>query len=154
MSQFLSSIPASIPLLLNSHHGRLASRKSTDVFPSLLIHLWLPPQETLNCASADLGSSLYSLGANPEENTVSVVIAQQYFECCLRIRCSGNVFIRPLPSNGVCWFPYFVATAVLITVFTELTSYCGTKTIRVNGISKWVWKTSWFCLFCNVMLTR
>jgi hypothetical protein len=39
--------------------------------------------------SAGLGSSLYSLGADSTENTVSIVIAQQYLECCLRIRCHG-----------------------------------------------------------------
>jgi hypothetical protein len=43
-------------------------------------------------SSAGLGSSLYSLGADPTENTVSIVIAQQYFNCCLRIRCRGNLF--------------------------------------------------------------
>jgi hypothetical protein len=41
-----------------------------------------------------------SLGAYPTENTVSIVISQQYLDCCLRIRCSGNVFTQPLPSNG------------------------------------------------------
>jgi hypothetical protein len=42
---------------------------------------------------------LYSLGADPTENTVSILIAQQYV-CCLRIRCRANVFTQPLPSNG------------------------------------------------------
>jgi hypothetical protein len=58
------------------------------------------PQETPSIIiSAGLGSSLYSLGADPTENTVNIVIAQRYFYCYFRIRCSWNVFIEPLPSN-------------------------------------------------------
>jgi hypothetical protein len=33
-------------------------------------------------------------------NTVSTVRAQQYFDCCLRICCLGNLFTKPLPSHG------------------------------------------------------
>jgi hypothetical protein len=40
-----------------------------------------------------------NLGADPTENTVSIVI-EQYFDCCLHIRYRGNVFTQPLPSNG------------------------------------------------------
>jgi hypothetical protein len=46
-----------------------------------------------------MGSSLYSLGADPTENTVSIVTAQQYFDCCLRICCRGNLFTESLRSN-------------------------------------------------------
>jgi hypothetical protein len=50
--------------------------------PSLLNHLRLPPQETPSIIiSAALESSLYSLRADPTENTLSSVIAQQYFDC-------------------------------------------------------------------------
>jgi hypothetical protein len=49
--------------------------------------------------SAALGFLLYTLVADPTENTVSIVIAQQYLDCCLRIRCRGNVFIEPLPNK-------------------------------------------------------
>jgi hypothetical protein len=46
-----------------------------------------------------LGYSLYSLWAVPTENTVSIVIPQQYCHCCLLIRCSGNLFTESLPNN-------------------------------------------------------
>jgi hypothetical protein len=41
----------------------------------------------------------YSLRADPTENTVSTVTAQQYFNCCLFIRCYRNLFTESLPSN-------------------------------------------------------
>jgi hypothetical protein len=54
--------------------------------------------------SACLGSSLYSLVANPTENTRF----QQFLDCCLRIRCCWNVFTEPLPSNGrLLWLHYY-----------------------------------------------
>jgi hypothetical protein len=43
---------------------------------------------------AGFGSSLYSLGSNPTENSVSIVITQQYL-CCYR-----GVFTSPLHRNG------------------------------------------------------
>jgi hypothetical protein len=49
--------------------------------------------------SASLGSSLYSLGADPTESIVSIVIAQQYLDCCLLIRCGVMLFTESLPSN-------------------------------------------------------
>jgi hypothetical protein len=56
-------------------------------------------RDSLNSFSAARGPSLYSLGADRAENTVSVDIAQQYVDCCLLIRCRGNLFIESLPSN-------------------------------------------------------
>jgi hypothetical protein len=54
--------------------------KSTNSLPSLLNHLRLLPQEAPSTVlPAGLGSSLYSLGADPTENTVSIIIAQQFF---------------------------------------------------------------------------
>jgi hypothetical protein len=50
--------------------------------PSLLNHPRLPSQETPSILSQ---LAWNSLGADPTENTVSIVIAQQYFDCCLRI---------------------------------------------------------------------
>jgi hypothetical protein len=50
-------------------------------------------------SSVGMESSLCSLGADPTENTVSIVIVQQYFDCFLRIRCRKNVFAQPLSSN-------------------------------------------------------
>lgn len=40
-----------------------------------------------------------SSGTDPTENTVSIVIAQQYFNYCFLIRCRGNSFVEPLPSK-------------------------------------------------------
>jgi hypothetical protein len=49
--------------------------------------------------SAGLVSSLHSLGADPAENTVFVVIAQQYLDCFLYILCLGNLFTKSLRRN-------------------------------------------------------
>jgi hypothetical protein len=52
-------------------------------------------------------SSLYSLRANPTEDTVSVVIVQQYLDCCLFSRCRGNLFTESLPNNErLLWLGY------------------------------------------------
>jgi hypothetical protein len=75
--------------------------------PSLLNHSTTISRDSLNYSSAGLGSSLYSLGADPRENTVSFVIAQQYLDCCLFIRCRGDLFIESLPSNErLLWLRY------------------------------------------------
>jgi hypothetical protein len=34
------------------------------------------------------------------ENAVSIVIAQQYLDRCMRIRCRGNPFTEQLPSDS------------------------------------------------------
>jgi hypothetical protein len=48
-----------------------------------------------------------SIGADPTENTVSILILQEYFDCCLLIRCRGNLFTESLPSNErVLWLSY------------------------------------------------
>jgi hypothetical protein len=45
-------------------------------------------------------SSLYSLGGgDPTENTVSIVITQQNLDCCLLIRCRGNLITESLSSS-------------------------------------------------------
>jgi hypothetical protein len=56
-------------------------------------------RDSLNYSSAGLGSSLYSPGADPTENTVFIAIAQQYLDCCLLIRCRWNLFTESLRSN-------------------------------------------------------
>jgi hypothetical protein len=64
-------------------------------------------RNSLNYHSAGLRSSLYTLGADPTENTVSIVIAQQYLNCCLFIPCRGNLFTESLPSNErLLWLHY------------------------------------------------
>jgi hypothetical protein len=79
----------------------LTFKSQLNSLPSLLNHLQQPSQrDSLNYPSAGLGSSLYSLGAEPTENTVSIVIGQEYLECCLLIRCSGKLFTDSLPSNS------------------------------------------------------
>jgi hypothetical protein len=53
------------------------------------------------------GSSLCRLGADVIENTVSSTIAQQYFNCCLRIHCRWNLFTESLLSNErLLWLRY------------------------------------------------
>lgn len=56
-----------------------SSRSLIHFLPSLLSSLRLRSQETpLIIISAGLGSSLYSLGKDPTEDTVYIVISQQY----------------------------------------------------------------------------
>jgi hypothetical protein len=72
-------------------------------------HLRLPSQETpsILILLAGLGSSLYSVGVDPTENTISILTAQQYFDCCLCIHYHRNVFTEPLPSNEcLLWLHY------------------------------------------------
>jgi hypothetical protein len=69
--------------LSSSYPGRLASRNSTD--------------------SNDLLRPFYNRLARTTQKTSSVVekaCAQKLFDCCLLIRCPGNVFTKHLPSNG------------------------------------------------------
>jgi hypothetical protein len=54
---------------------------------------------SLHSPYSPLGSLLYSVGVDPTENTVSIVITQQYLDCCLRIRYRGNIFTESLPSD-------------------------------------------------------
>jgi hypothetical protein len=90
--------------------------------PFLLNHLRLPSQETpsvlyLSC----LRTSLYSLGADPTENTVSIVIAKQCFDFCLRIRCRGNLFTESFPSNEhVLWLRFSGFQASCYNIFNGL----------------------------------
>jgi hypothetical protein len=38
-------------------------------------------------------------GRDPTENTVLIVTAQQYLDCCLLIRCRWNLLTESLPGN-------------------------------------------------------
>jgi hypothetical protein len=49
--------------------------------------------------SSGIGPSLYSLISDPTEHTISIVSVQEYFYCCLSIRCRRNLFTETLPSN-------------------------------------------------------
>jgi hypothetical protein len=100
----------------------------TPLLPSLLNHLRLPSQEIPSIIiSSGLGSSLYSLGSDPKENAVSIVTVQQYFDCCLRIRYRGNLFIESLPSNErLLWLRYsgFQASCHnILYIFKEIINY-------------------------------
>jgi hypothetical protein len=102
--------------------------------PFLLNQLRLLSQETSSILpSAGLGSSLYSIRADPTENTVFVVIAQQCLDCCLRIRCRGNLFTESLPSNErLLWLRYcgfqalcHIINSVFVCVVTACSSVRG-----------------------------
>jgi hypothetical protein len=95
-------------LTVTTAHMMFSLHNLIPFFPSVLNHLQLSSSsDSLNSDSAELGSSLYSLGADPTENTVSIVIAQQFFACCLLIRCCANVFIELLSSNErLLWLRY------------------------------------------------
>jgi hypothetical protein len=67
--------------------------------------------------SSCVKSSLYSLEADPQKTPLPLLLRrrvysttayqQKFFDCCLRIRCRGNVFTEHLPSNGrLLWFHY------------------------------------------------
>jgi hypothetical protein len=77
-------------------------------------------RDSLNYLSAGLGSSLYSLGEDARENIVSIVIALQYLDCCLFIRCRGNMFTESLHSNErPLWLRYsgFQASFTLLSLY-------------------------------------
>jgi hypothetical protein len=57
--------------------------------------------------SPGLGSLFYIVSADPTENTVSIIIAQQYHDCCLVICCRGKLFTKLLPSSEcLLWLCY------------------------------------------------
>jgi hypothetical protein len=73
------------------------------LLPSLLNHLRLPSV----LSSAGPRTSLCSLGPDPTENTISIIIAQ-YLDCCLLIRCRGNLFTESLPVSAIPAFRHHV----------------------------------------------
>jgi hypothetical protein len=84
---------------------------------------------------AGLRFSLYSLGSDPTENTVSIVIAQQYFYCCLRNPCRGNLFTESLPSKGrLLWLRY---SGVQASCHTTKIRKRNIQTISVTYNSNW-----------------
>jgi hypothetical protein len=59
----------------------------------------------LHVITSNTALSLYR--SDPTENTVSMVMVQQFFDCCLRILCCVNLFTEPLPSNErLLWLRY------------------------------------------------
>jgi hypothetical protein len=87
----------------------------------------LPTPETQLSSTADsqltvgLGSSLYSLEVGPTEKAASIIIFQQYFDCCLHIICRGNVFTEPLLSNErLLWLHYPAFRSYTLMPFSAL----------------------------------
>jgi hypothetical protein len=83
---------------------------TADSQPTRCHVIKLPSQETLSInSSAILESYLHSHGPDQTENTVSILIAQKYFDCCLRIHCRGNLnpgpyfipFLAPTGAWGI-----------------------------------------------------
>jgi hypothetical protein len=75
-------------------------------WPNYIPRHWVPfsSPPTTTVEIFDLTSTL----GGPAENTVSIVIAQQYFDCCLRNRCRRNLFTESLPSNErLLWIRHF-----------------------------------------------
>jgi hypothetical protein len=90
--------------------------------------------------SAGPGFSLYRLGADPTENSVSIVIAQKYFDCCFLIRCRGNLFTKLLPSNErlLClhYSGFQASCHIIITIMCLRAEMCRptTETTLVSNI--------------------
>jgi hypothetical protein len=124
-------------------HGVFFSQRhscnSTNLLPSLLSLLRLPSQESSSIiTSAGLESSLHSLGTYPTENTVTIVIAQQYLDCCSFIRYRGNLFTGSLPSNErLLWLRYsgFQASChnTLIPTFRAKNCNCSISRLWCHG---------------------
>jgi hypothetical protein len=74
---------------------------------SPLNHLRLPTKGTASILILLVGGSRYIASGWIQENPISIVIAQQYLDFCLIIRCSGNLFTKSLPSNKrLLWLRY------------------------------------------------
>jgi hypothetical protein len=68
------------------------------------------------------------LGADTTENTVSIVIAQQYLDCCHCISCRGNLFIESLPSRErLLWLHYSGFQASCHNIISTLTASWNSK---------------------------
>jgi hypothetical protein len=93
--------------------------------------------------SPGVGSSLYRLGADPTENIVSIVIADRYLDCCLRIRYRRNVFTQPLSISRrllICLFHSNGCTCYNMIMGHE------TKTVLVrtsNYLLDWAGISTW-----------
>jgi hypothetical protein len=93
---------------MKSSLHRLTLKSSTELVDISSLSPSTPvSRDSLNYHSSGLGSSLHSLGAAPTENTISIVIAHKYFDCCLFILSHGSLFTESLPSNErLVWLRY------------------------------------------------
>jgi hypothetical protein len=129
---------------MKSSLHRLTCKPELNSLPSLLSHLRLPTQrDSPNSISAGIGSSLYSLGVAPAENTVSIVIAQQYLDWCLLIHCHGNLFTESLSSKELLlwlYYPDFRASChSTYWIFTNLACQLRSWWYHTRLIS-WRWR--------------
>jgi hypothetical protein len=85
-------------------------------------------------SSTGLGSSLYSLGGDLTENAVSIVVAQQYLDCCLRICCRWNMFTEPLLSDeSLLWLHYSGFQASCHNILDYVTLWVGNCTVKIKS---------------------
>jgi hypothetical protein len=90
--------------------------------------IWLSFQVTPSIISPPLPCDprYIVLGADLTENTVSIIIAQQYLDCCLLILRSGNVFNVSLRTNErPFWLRYYGFQASYHNVATIMISITG-----------------------------
>jgi hypothetical protein len=95
----------------------------------------------LHTGYSGLGSSLYSLRADPTENTVSIFIAQQYFDCCLRIRCPSLTTTLPRQCASLERKSFYSRQYVVCVVFcasVALFSTCRLLHIYVKSKVKYL----------------
>jgi hypothetical protein len=111
-----------ISLGITAAHIKSSLHSRIPFLPSLLNHLRLPSQETPSILSASLRSPLYNLGADPTENTVPSVIAQQYLDCCLFVAVG-----MCLPSRCLVMNVYFGFAIPAFRSHVALTYYKNSK---------------------------
>jgi hypothetical protein len=130
--------------------GRQESRNTTDLLPSLLNHIQMPPEET-QLFSPGSGFLLHSLGADPTENTVSIITAQEYLDCCLFIRCTGNLFTESLLSNKhLLWLRYSGFQSSCHNIALEKSEHGVVKSLR----GQWKYRDQKYLYVGNTWLPR
>jgi hypothetical protein len=113
----------------SSFHSRTLAAQLTHFLLFLIIFDCLL-KRLPQFVTAGLGSSLYSLGADPTENTVS----WQSLYCCVHIRCRGNVFTEPLLSSRcLLWLHYsgFQALCHNILNLGVFQTFCKTCSVNI-----------------------
>jgi hypothetical protein len=133
-----SSLVVSWKRIYNSLTVTITHMKSSfhiiiSFFPSILKHLRLSSQDTPSILiPSGLGSSLYSLGADPQK-TPSPINSPTVIEACLLCRCIETAILRllfayslprefavSLPSNGrLLWFHCFGFQASCHNIFGQ-----------------------------------
>jgi hypothetical protein len=94
-------------------------------------------QSSSTAVSRDYLNYYTSLRADPTENTVSIVIAKKYFDCCLLIHCRCKLFTELLPRNErLHWLRYFNVQASCHNIlnYTELGTAINCVNRRVQSL--------------------